>query len=258
MSFLTKSINTIRTLPFLVLALITLVAFYVISRILKSFSGANPSSWIMDLIHPGATNQPTLQKPTNGQNVIVSKAKDQPVAAASLGIKTKWETGFLSSNGLKDLVSTDYQYQFDESDYTSFVQNILFIMRANGYSEIEAAGALAQAYFETGNLKSSGFLDDHNAFGMKVVHTRWNTQLGPSLDPQRAALGFARYYTAGDCAIDYVCWLNFNSVDSGSANYKDYLSKLKQKGYFEETLDYYYNASVKYYNEIVKTTGLLA
>lgn len=103
---------------------------------------------------------------------------------------------------------------------------------------------VAQSMHETGVFTSKLCTEYKNYYGMKQPVKRETTSIGKTPN------GYASYSNAEQSINDLVLWLKeFNSPDSFSS-VSEYVSFIKSKGYFEDTLTNYMSAVSKHYNSI--------
>lgn len=103
---------------------------------------------------------------------------------------------------------------------------------------------IAQAMHETGVFTSSLAKNYNNLFGMKQPQRRETTSIGPT------TTGYASFNSIEDSIQDLILWLaEFNAPETFGSN-QSYVSFLKSKGYFEDTLTNYMSATNKHLNTI--------
>lgn len=103
---------------------------------------------------------------------------------------------------------------------------------------------IAQSLHESGNYTSPLAVKYNNLFGMKQPQRRETLSKGPTPN------GYASYDNYLDSVGDLLLWLKeFNSPEAFDGPLQ-YVSFLKSKGYFEDTLTAYNAAVVKHYNSI--------
>jgi len=129
-------------------------------------------------------------------------------------------------------------------------KDLAYLFAGNGYYPSLWKCWIAVARFETQNYSSQLLLDEVNPWGMKVVYTRPTTLAGKAQNATFASRGFGRYYTIFDAACDIICWMKYNSFPFAFTSFLDFVKLLKEKQFFEETVDYYYNGANNYYKNL--------
>lgn len=118
----------------------------------------------------------------------------------------------------------------------------LIALKQQGFSADMAKMIISQAAFETGNFTSNIFNKNHNLFGMKLPKVRNTTATGERF-------GHAIFDSDYDSIKDYrLYWLNF-SYPEQFASLREFIERLKSKGYFEADLEHYIKG-VEYYNKL--------
>ena len=107
-----------------------------------------------------------------------------------------------------------------------------------GFPEFFDKLILAQAYHETGILRSLLFDKHNNAFGMKYPRKRSTTAIGGTGTDEND-LGYARYASVEDSVRDLFLWfayVGFPKIpEPGSTPQNWYVGQLKLKNYFEDS-----------------------
>jgi len=113
------------------------------------------------------------------------------------------------------------------------------IIAGSSYSNY-ADVILAQAKHESANFTSKVYRDNNNPFGMKTPSKR------PFLGTQgsKASDGgyYARYLNDSEAFKDFLLWLSYNNIPNNFTTIEQYVSAIRSKGYFTDTLDNYINA----------------
>jgi len=122
---------------------------------------------------------------------------------------------------------------------------------------------IAQSAHETNGWKSDIYIKNHNLFGMKMPHVRQTTAV-------KALNGYAYYNTIEDSAADMLFWLayehydyskdvmpNLPSLEPNRTTFIDqsinmFVTFLKDKGYFTDTISNYYNGVKFWYHKIMR------
>jgi len=132
----------------------------------------------------------------------------------------------------------------DSESKTATISRMYKYLIENGVDRTTALVFIAQSMHETGNFKSDLFRKYNNGFGMKQPHKRETTSIGAS------PTGYAMYDSVESSLADLALWLKeFNSPDQFSS-VSQYVSFIKSKGYFEDTLTNYMGAVTKFFNSI--------
>lgn len=121
----------------------------------------------------------------------------------------------------------------------SFDNIILDILLENGVEEELSQIILAQAKHESGNFTSNIFWENNNPFGMKCPRKRPTTCIGTNR-------GHGVFNSIEDAVIDYVWWMEFNNIPFNEKNTRKYVQLLKNKRYFEDDINRYYKAVIKF------------
>lgn len=98
---------------------------------------------------------------------------------------------------------------------------------------------VAQSKHETGNWSSSLFKNHNSLFGFKESkRVEWNGYRGP-VSPEGDY--YAGYKSWVDSAQHYLNWLRFNNIPTDLNNVEDFVSAIRNKGFFTDTYDNYIN-----------------
>ncbi len=108
--------------------------------------------------------------------------------------------------------------------------------------------AAAQAMHETGYFTSNVFKNNKNYFGMRQPSVRDTTSLGDKG-------GYASFATLPDSVTDYVLWWRYKDQPpqyeiANLDSVKDFVKKLKAKGYYEDSVINYQNGVNKALNTL--------
>jgi len=125
-----------------------------------------------------------------------------------------------------------------------FRQNSL---RTTKFNEISKAGypnlekfLIAQSKFETANYTSNIFRENNNLFGMKLPKSRSTTATGENR-------GHATFKNTRDSVIDMTKWLNmYRSQAQRITTLSEYVTFLKSKRYFEDSITNYLNGLTRW------------
>lgn len=112
-----------------------------------------------------------------------------------------------------------------------------------GYDEYTAKVIAAVAAHETGNFKSVLYVKISNCFGFKLPKTWTSKAIGVSNE------GYAAYSDISDSVFDFVAWCN-RYIGGVNKDYSKQVVKMKEKGYFEDTLSNYLKGVGYWYNQI--------
>lgn len=122
---------------------------------------------------------------------------------------------------------------------------------------------IAQSAHETNGWTSDIYIKNHNLFGMKMPHVRQTTAV-------KALNGYAYYNTIEDSAADMLFWLayehydysqdvmlNLPELEPNRTTFIDqsinmFVTFLKDKGYFTDTISNYYNGVKFWYHKIMR------
>jgi len=113
-------------------------------------------------------------------------------------------------------------------------KQILRILKRQGLEIGMARLLVAQAIHETGNFKSRLFLQENNAFGMKVPGLRKTFNVAP-LGP-----GFSTFLSVEDSVKDMLLWLDHFKVPLSITDPFIYAKILKDKNYYEDSIETYF------------------
>lgn len=102
--------------------------------------------------------------------------------------------------------------------------NIVFLFR--GYSFANCKWIYKQAMLETGNLNSTGYNNDKNAFGMSVVRKRPTTQVGGRELSDGNTLG--KYKSVFSSIKDRYMWDKYFKLDELKRS-EDYPQRVSEK-----------------------------
>ena len=117
---------------------------------------------------------------------------------------------------------------------------IVRILTSYGVSDEMATIIVAQAKHETGNFTSDICWENYNYFGMKQAKKRKTTAIGTNR-------GHAVYTDFENCVIDYFYYLEGFGYHLDQKVVKTYVIELKNKRYFEASLEGYYRAVKRFY-----------
>ena len=118
------------------------------------------------------------------------------------------------------------------------------VLEANDYDTKLAKMIVAQSIHETGHFKSSLFLNYNNPWGMMHPAKRDTTSIGAN--PK----GFAMYNNLEDAVKDYVLYLNALDYKKNYSNVREFVSELKRKGYFTDSLTNYMSSVYSIHNKL--------
>lgn len=93
----------------------------------------------------------------------------------------------------------------------------------------------AQAKHETSNYKHLPAIQRNNYFGMKNANVR--SQNGFKVDGDQ----YRNYHSANQSLADLFLWLDYNNAPTKFQTAEEYVSFLKQKDYFEDSVSNYLN-----------------
>lgn len=120
-------------------------------------------------------------------------------------------------------------------------QEILNILSINGY---EGLPWIAVSRYETGNYTSNLYDNYNNLFGMRYPLIRDTTSYGSTPS------GFAKYYTTEDSIKDLILYMQEFNYPKRFNSFYDQISFMKDKGYYGESLDYYYSGAKTVYDKL--------
>lgn len=112
-----------------------------------------------------------------------------------------------------------------------------------GFREDTARLIVAQAAHETGGFTSSVFRIYNNPFGMKHPSIRKTTSLKAV-----TALKYASYSDLQSAAQDFRYWWLARNMPERFVSIPEYVTTLKNKGYFEDSYDNYLRGVTSFYN----------
>jgi len=115
---------------------------------------------------------------------------------------------------------------------------ILTILKKQGLEPGFARLLAAQAIHETGNFKSRLFLQQNNAFGMKIPGLRNTLNVAPLGD------GFATFLSLEDSVKDMLLYLDHFKIPMGIEDPFLYAQILKDKNYYEDSVETYFKGLV--------------
>ena len=102
---------------------------------------------------------------------------------------------------------------------------------------------IAQAEHETGGFTSPIFEENNNMFGMKEPSIRKTTAKGTSR-------GHAVFDNLEDSIADLVLYFEHFNYPFHFVNLSAYVNYLKERGYFEDTIENYYNGTSKWFSDL--------
>lgn len=109
------------------------------------------------------------------------------------------------------------------------------LMTRNGYGQMQTSVWYLVAKMETANFTSNLFVNYNNFLGMKQPQKRSTTSKGPS------PTGWASYASWEKCAEDLVLYLKEFNYPNNFSSMEDQLVFMKEKGYYEESFQKYYD-----------------
>jgi hypothetical protein len=102
----------------------------------------------------------------------------------------------------------------------------------------------AIAMHESAVFTSNIYKSNNNAFGMKFPVRRETTSL-------RSENGYAYYESVEDSINDFYMWLGWhNKGIADFPNLFELVAFMKEKGYFEDSFENYYNGCLKHFNTL--------
>ena len=104
-----------------------------------------------------------------------------------------------------------------------------------GYSQSQIENWFFIAKMETANF-TSNLVSYNNFLGMKLAKIR------PTSASGETPSGFASYLSLKQCADDLVYYLDYFKYPKNFSSLSDQIAFMKEKGYFEESFDYYFAA----------------
>lgn len=103
---------------------------------------------------------------------------------------------------------------------------------------------VAIAAHETGSFKSTIYLNNHNAFGMRLPKTRSTLAVGEKD-------GHAYFNTIEDSIRDWLMWWNYHNLDPNQyKNVTEIVTAMKNLSYFEASLNSYRRAVQAHFNNL--------
>lgn len=114
-------------------------------------------------------------------------------------------------------------------------RQIFKILRKQGLEPQFSKLLIAQAIHETGNFQSRLFLQQNNAFGMKIPRIRKTLNVGQDPDG-----GFATFISLEDSVKDMLLYLDHFKIPLDIDDPFKYAKILKDKNYFEDDIENYF------------------
>jgi len=117
-------------------------------------------------------------------------------------------------------------------------KQIFRILKRQGVEPAFAKLLVAQAIHETGNFNSRLFLQENNAFGMKIPSIRKTLNIAP------AGPGFSTFLTLEDSVKDMLLYLDHFKIPMSIEDPFLYAKILKDKNYYEDDVETYFKGLV--------------
>lgn len=116
------------------------------------------------------------------------------------------------------------------------------IIRESEYAALEQY-IIAQAKHETANFTSNVYRVDNNMFGMKLALRRpQNAKKGLASPEPEPYKYYARFESDSESMKDFIEWLRFNRFPTNVANVDEYAQKMKDKGFYGDSVENYSRA----------------
>lgn len=113
----------------------------------------------------------------------------------------------------------------------------------SGFDQVTAKFATAQAAHETAGFSSILYTRYNNPFGMKIAVNRTSTQIGEYN-------GYATYSSVREGVKDFWFWYISKISAFRGLSLRSWVEWLKNKSYFEDTLENYLTGCTNYYKII--------
>ena len=117
-------------------------------------------------------------------------------------------------------------------------KQIFRILKKQGLEPAMSRLLVAQAIHETGNFNSRLFLQENNAFGMKVPSIRKTLNVNPKQGQ------FSTFLSVEDSVKDMLLYLDHFNIPLNVENPFIYAKILKSKNYFEDDTEIYFKGLV--------------
>jgi len=121
-------------------------------------------------------------------------------------------------------------------------KQIFRILKRQGLEPGFAKLLVAQAIHETGNFKSRIFLEQNNAFGMKVPSIRKTLNIAPLTGGM--GTGFSIFLSVEDSVKDMLLYLKHFKIPLDIDDPFIYAKILKDKNYYEDDVETYFKGLV--------------
>lgn len=125
-------------------------------------------------------------------------------------------------------------------------ETIVGILTKNGYSQQMANNWFLIANMETAGFTSRLFSQYHNPWGMKQPKTRQTNSVGPIV---LSGSSWAAYMNLDQAVIDLIFYMEEFKYPNDLGNLDEQLRYMKQKGYFEESLERYRDLVIAWANK---------
>jgi len=136
-------------------------------------------------------------------------------------------------------------------DKAQRLSNLAAVLQTKGLSDLQIRLMLSQALHETGLFTDNpnyNLMDNNNNYAGIMKNSRYPNSTN----------AYAQYPTLDDFVNDWIVVLSMNNQPINASSPDDFVTRLKNNGYFTDAYATYDNAVNNYYNLISQTTNTLS